>query len=483
MFMTTLTLPAWQWAAAAFAAAAVVALGLLTFSKKLRAGVRKLGGWLFLPAALALIVLFVLLARWYPRPWREQRAIPELFVPGYWIWLPLFLLGAGISIWIFLRMLRAAQTPASARGERFPDLEVAWEEIEVRLDHEGINLADQRVYLLIGPDEEVTEALIRSSDPTLLARAPEAPSPIHAYALDDGVLLSCAGASAFGTFETGRKDGAARLEALCNLLKAVRPECPIVRGVALVLPMDWASHRQAVEQAAALRDDLRALRHALKLRCPVYVLFPRMELTPGFTDYIERLREQVSPRMIEQRVGFGVPRTEPFSGELAQRGLNWLADLFHNWILNLMVGGLGDSKSNRRLILLDFEFRRYRKRIRSILESALATRKGGEPILFRGCYFVASGDRQTDRAFSAGLLRGSRSRVLADHVETHWSESALRDDRRYVRAAWRIAGIGATLCLPAWAIIISRAPWAGVAGLLALILTWVVILLYLGRQT
>jgi hypothetical protein len=480
--MTTLTLPAWPWAAA-FAALAVVLLGLLAFSKKLRAKVFKLGGWLFWILPLALIVLFVMLARWYPRPWREERAIPELFVPGYWVWLPFFLLGAGVSVWVFLRVLRAAQTPISAGGERYPDLEAAWEEIEVRLEHEGINLANQNVYLLIGPDEEVAESLIRSAEPILLAKAPEGPAPIHAYALDDGILLSCSGASAFGTFETGRKDGAARLEALCNLLKAVRSDCPIVRGVALLLPMDWASHRQAVEHASALRDDLRALRLALKLRCPVYTLFPRMEITPGFTDYIDRLRLQVSPRMIDQRVGFGVPRTEPFSGDLAQRGLNWLADLFHNWILSLMVGGLEDPLSNRRLMLMDLEFRRYRKRLRSILESALATRKGSEPILFRGCYFVASGDQQAERAFSAGLLRGTRGRVLADHVETRWSASALRDDQRYVRTAWLIAGVGALLCLPAWAVILRQAPWAGALGLLALMIAWVVILISLAHKT
>ena len=41
--------------------------------------------------------------------------------------------------------------------------------------------------------------------------------------------------------------------------------------------------------------------------------------------------------MLDQRVGFAVPASQEFSGDLVQRGLAWMSGWFHSWILNLMA--------------------------------------------------------------------------------------------------------------------------------------------------
>jgi type VI secretion system protein ImpL len=103
-------------------------------------------------------------------------------------------------------------------------------------------------------------------------------------------------------------------------------------------------------------------------------------------------------------------------------------------------------------------------------------------VLFRGCYFVATGQGRDERAFAAGLLRGARGRILADHAATAWSEQARLDDRRHVRAAVAVGAVVGTICVLLWAGIILWAGWWGVGGLLAMTATWAVVLFRLPRR-
>ena len=134
----------------------------------------------------------------------------------------------------------------------------------------------------------------------VFARVPEGPAPIHAYATGDGVLLSVTGASGFGTQDA---QGSARLEDLCRRLLARDPERPPVRGVAVLFPISWAARPESVKWAAAVRDDLRAVQRAMKVRCPVFAIHVEMETVPGFLEFIDRM-----PRDFRgSRVGLSVP--------------------------------------------------------------------------------------------------------------------------------------------------------------------------------
>jgi len=466
-----------MWIAGLVAAVLSIIGGLFALPVILRFA-RRAGWWLLAAFGFALLVVGppLLTANRPPDP-----RLPSLFFDHYATSLVGFGLASFAAIASLIRLLRRPRpgpmpdAPTAEAAGHFPDLEAAWAEIRRRLEQVEIDLAGQNVYLLLAPDEEAAAGLVGAAGLRLFAEAPEGPAPVHAYATADGVLLDCAGASSLGSQDAA---GVARLEALCRLLLAERPDCPIVRGVAVVFPNDWAAQADAPRRAGAVRDDLQAIGRVLKVRCPTYAIFTQMEAVPGVPEFLARM----TAPMLAQRAGFAVPTTQEFSGDLVDRGLVWMSGWFRSWILNLISADPLDDRGNGQLARLDHEIRRRRKRYRGQLESAFATPRDREPVLFRGCYFVATGAGPDAQAFAAGLLRGPRARLIADHVSTRWGLAAEADDRRYRRLAAVVAIGGGLILVPAWLWMASLSLlW--LIGLLALAVAWVVVFLRLpGRR-
>jgi type VI secretion system protein ImpL len=178
--------------------------------------------------------------------------------------------------------------------------------------------------------------------------------------------------------------------------------------------------------------------------------------------------------VLNGRVGFSVPGSIPFSGELISRGLTWTAGWFHSWILNRMSEDPLDQASNNELFSLGQEVRRFRKRLRAIMEAAFSTHQDVVSVLFQGCYFAATGAAPVQQAFATGLFRGPRSRVIAGHQATRWGVDALDEDRRYRRITLGVALAGGLMALVAWLYIIGETQnsfwWI---GLVALIIAWI----------
>jgi type VI secretion system protein ImpL len=466
-----------QWLALA-AGLSITALGTYVLARQSwRWGWR----WLFVAVALVLTVVLLIVMPWrYPAANFLDPGLPPLFLNHFWPWVWVFVMGIGGSLFFLVRARRLARPALRAEaapmgGERFPDIETAWKEILLRFDQAQIDLASQHLIVVLAPDEDWPAALIQAAGLQLFAQAPETQAPIHAYATSDGVLLSAAGASAFGTQDA---QGIARLEALGRLIRGVRPDCPVLGGVVLLLPRTWAGQPESVQWAAAVRDDLRALQRVLKIRSPIFVLISEMETAPGFPEFIRRM----SNALRRNRCGFAVPSAQVFSGDLVQRGLVWMSGWFHGWSLSLMADDMLNQGGNNRLFRLDMEFRRYRKRFRALVEAALTTPRESEPVLFRGCYFAATGANPEQQAFLGGLLRGAQARIFAEHVATDWTAEALADDRRYQRLALAVGLGGGTLTLLAWVyiIVVTQNPWWWL-GLGAVVLTWIVALVRLSR--
>jgi type VI protein secretion system component VasK len=426
-------------------------------------------GWLVVAAVLTAAIGW--LPRRYPSEEFLNPILPALFARGFWVWVCVLALGSAFSLPALVRSLRAARSSAEAEADqsatRDPEVDAAWREIRSRMIQAQIDLGRQRVYLLLAPDEQWTEALVRSAGLQVFVQAPDVPAPIHAYGTPDGVLLSVTGASAFGTQDPG---GSARLGDLCRKLQPREAELPAVRGIAVVLPISWAAQPDSVKSAAALREDIRAVQRALKVRCPVFALFVEMETVPGSPEFIARMPKD----FLSNRVGFAVPGSIPFSGELIARGLTWTAGWFHSWVLNRMSEDPLDQASNNELFSLGHEVRRFRNRLRAVMEAAFSTHQGVEPVLFQGCYFAATGATPAQQAFAAGLLRGLRSRVIAGHQATRWAAEALEEDRRYRWIALGVALCGGLMTLIAWLYIISETQnplwWL---GLVAVIVGWI----------
>lgn len=470
--MNFLSMQVWQWVAA-IGTAVLMFIGALLAPASLKARLAKYRWWFVGLAVLVLAYVFlVALPRREPPGRFPASALPEMFRPGYWAWVFAFLmgmLGAGLAVFVQLRGAgRTAGLEALDGG--FPDLDAAWDEIGARLSQAKIDAASQRYYLLLAPTEDDAAALIDAAGLQVFAQGPAGPSPIHAYATSEGILLSCAGACHFGT--PGDPEAVARLEHLAQRFLALKPDCAVVRGVVVLLPMPWCARPESVREASAIRDDLQTLQRVLGVQPPAFAVFTGIQSVPGLDEFTRRIAAQVSPQMLDQRVGFAVPSTHEFSGDLVQRGLIWQSGWLRVWTLNLLAGDPTNHRGNGELYLFDAEFRRYRRRLRSILESAFSTHRESEPVLFRGCYFVADGNGRQERAFAAGLLRGSRSRIVADHVAADWTEEAARADRRYGLAALGVGLVGGLPCLAVWLFIIARLPVVGWAGLLGLLVAW-----------
>jgi type VI secretion system protein ImpL len=394
-----------------------------------------------------------------------------------WTWILGFALIALTAVAWLVRGAWPAPAPAADEGAtagRFPDLDAAWETVTLRLGQAGIILADQDIYLMLAPAAGASAAVVRSAGVQLFAQVSEESSPLHAFATADGVLLDCAWASRFGV---ANELGTARLEHLCRMLLRLDPERPVVRGVVVLFPVDWAADAGAAARAAAVREDLRAIQEMLRIRPPVFALFDRAEKLAGCPEFIARVPEP----MRLSRCGFALPSSVRFSGDLVRRGLSWLSGWFDSWTGNLMAGDLLDAFANGRLYVLTREVRRRRRRWGDVMEAAFATHRESEPTPLRGCYLVASGEAPGDSAFTAGLLRGPRSRIMADAVLTDWTEEARRDDRAYRRTALVIGLVGGLLTLLAWAWIVRQHPLWWI-GLLAVVLAWIATILRLATR-
>ncbi|WZP00765.1 type VI secretion protein IcmF/TssM N-terminal domain-containing protein [Isosphaeraceae bacterium EP7] len=426
--------------------------------------------------AVSLAILFlVVLPRVFPDATASLGDLPELFRGWFWAWLLAFALGVLFSVTFLVRVILASRPSGVAEPDesrvdgRYPEIDAAWDEILLRLAQARIELADQHVYLVLSPDEDAMSSLVESAGLQVFARAPEGPAPLHAYAVADGVLISVSGASAFGMRDSA---GAQRLEDVCHKLRALDPDRPALLGVVVLVPLGWAGQPDSVKWAASVRDDLRAIERSTLVSCPVFALFGEMESAPGFAEFLARM----SPASRQGRCGFAVPPSREFDGDLARDGLAWMAGWFDGWALSLMADDPMNSLGNGELLTLGNEFRRYRKRLRSILESAFSTMRPVDPVQFRGCYFAATGHNPSSQAFAAGLFRGPTARVIREHVAARWTTQAVEDDRRYRRLALVVAGVGLALLIPAWFYILAEAEWLRplwYAALAALVVAWI----------
>lgn len=412
----------------------------------------------------------------YKFPGDIDERLPDAFRE----WLHYWFFGLGLVTLYSLAHLVATLVRVSAGPEAdtasadgpFADLQAAWQEILIQLSKARIDPAGKDLYLLIGPDESLAASVTGAAGLQFFAKAPAAPeAPIHCQAVSDALFLSCAGASALGRQDS---EGTARLEYICRLIASLNPERPILRGIAILLPFDWAGRPDFLRQSSAMRDDLQTIRRTFRLRCPTLTIFCLQESIPGFNDFASRLPSNLR----HQRCGFSVPLSQGTETAVIRRGMVWMTRWFHVWSLNLMVANIQDKDGNGRLLSMNSAMRANRDGLVRILESGLTVHQQDEPILYRGCYFVACGPMPENYAFAAGLLNGARKgRLMADRDLTTWSREAEQLDRNYRRAACAIGLASIAATLPIWTLGIIPTPGGtlskfGLAALAVLGLVW-----------
>jgi hypothetical protein len=405
--------------------------------------------WILALVTVGVILLVIWQQDQVPKRDDLDQALPEVFKPPFFAWWVLVLSLAAlylavhlVSVWI--RTRPRVEGEVAGEPARFPDLETAWEEIQIRLSHARYDVGQQKVFLLLGTDESIAASVIQSAGLQLFAQAPvDENAPIHAYATADGLFLSCAGASAWGR---GDEEGTERLVALCRKILALNPEQPVLRGVGVLYPLKEAAAGELIQGVGALRNDLQTIRAELNVRCPTLAVFCLREPYGGFEEFARRIPSNVRIR----RCGFAVPPAQRFDRAAAQKGLGWLVQWFSTWSLKLMTDEYHETRGNNDLVIMNATLWRDLPALCHLVEVSFSTHAQAEPILVRGCYFVVCEPEPEARAFAAGLINGKASRMIADAVHTSWSRGADAIDRRYRLVALGLALATAMITLPIW---------------------------------
>ena len=430
---------------------------------------------------VALLVIGLGVGLFYDRPPREMKeGLPETFVNYFTLWV--FVLGVAAILTTSHLVGTLVREHWGGKGEEttseHPDIDAAWQEVQIQMSRARIDLSEQAVYILLSPEESLAASMIGAAGLQLFARAPVAPdAPLHGYAIADALFLSCAGMYAAARPPTEEKaepspqDGTARLEHLCRLIAAANPERPNLRGIAVLIPYEWTRSNDSLLKVSAIRDDLQTIRQVFKLRCPTVTVFCMRESLPGFSEFTTRLPARERRQM---RCGFSAPVSH--SRDVFRRGMDWMTRWFELWSLNLMVGDVQNTRGNARLLAMTMALRENRDNLVGLLESALTVHLQAEPLLYRGSYFVGISSEPDRNAFSAGLLKG---RLLLDKNLTQWARDADRVDRRYRLASLALGIVigGGSLWIWVSGIILRLEDlggwmWAAIAGLGLLVLLW-----------
>lgn len=444
--------------------------------------------WILILVTVGIVLLIALNRDRVPGPADLDPDLPWAFFPPRFLFWILVLTLASLYLIVHLlgQWIRAVWgRPPADEGEetKFEDLETAWDEIQIRLSHAQYDVAKHKVFLLLSTDEGLAASMMTSAGLQFFTQAPvDAAAPIHAYATADGLFLSCAGASSWGR---GDGEGAARLDWLCQKLRALNLEMPVLGGLGILFPLEKAASTEVLQGVGALRNDLQSIRDVLQVRCPTIAVFCQHEPDPCFEEFTVRLPAGVRAR----RCGFSFPATQVFDHAAANKGLGWLVQWFYTWSLKLMTDHYGMKEGNSKLLLMNARLWRDLGALGRLIDTAFSTHSRSEPVLVRGSYVVACGPDPAGHAFVSGLIGGKASKMVADAAQTVWSRSAHEVDRRYRLAALGL-GLGcAAIVLPVWfwGIIAYMEelrephpswPWLAWTCLGALALTWAAGLLY-----
>ncbi|MEM6471425.1 MAG: type VI secretion protein IcmF/TssM N-terminal domain-containing protein [Planctomycetota bacterium] len=229
-------------------------------------------------------------------------------------------------------------------------------------------------------------------------------------------------------------ESTAKLAYLCKLFKKLRdPLCPI-NGILVSTPFRMladGSQDMVNQILVALKADLACLRGSLRVRCGVTHIVDSMELETGFRELVRRVGAE---RSSVQRFGKGYGLWNIPDARQLDAVVKHACGAFEDWSYLLFREGDGLSKpGNRHLYSLLCRIRStFQPRLAHLIQSAYSVNPNGtqlsetEPLLFSGCYFVASGPRPDRQAFLASVFR----KATTEEEELEWGSEAVAEEDR-----------------------------------------------------
>lgn len=222
-----------------------------------------------------------------------------------------------------------------------------------------------------------------------------------------------------------------RLQAACQYLRnARRPLCPI-NGILALLPFELihATAEEMEELERAVRNDLDVVRDELSLRAPVTTLVVGLEKESGFRELVRRVGREKSAT---QRFGGRFDTRAVAAADHLRSFSSHVCGAFEDWAYTLFrAKGALSRPGNTRLYSLLCKVRCVLKhKLGRLLANGIGfdarQTNAGEPHLFSGCYFAATGRSADRQAFTRGVLE----KLVAEQEQIEWTDQAVALDRR-----------------------------------------------------
>ncbi|HJL14167.1 MAG TPA: type VI secretion system membrane subunit TssM [Sandaracinaceae bacterium LLY-WYZ-13_1] len=240
---------------------------------------------------------------------------------------------------------------------------------------------------------------------------------------NEAVLLDTAGR--WTTEEEDRDEW----HAFLDLIKKFRPEKPL-NGIIAAVSLDQlggAHEEEVASLARRMRERVDEVQNRLQMSLPVYVLFTKADLVPGFVETFGDLSKQERGQVW----GFTVPLADPPSDPGAHFGERFdeLADVVQKRSLRRMGE---ERKIETRELIHSFpqQFVSLRRNCEMLVSQLFESSVFGETPMFRGCYFTSGTQegRPIDRVMhKMAEAFGIRSEVQLGEPVTEAKSYFLRD--------------------------------------------------------
>ena len=256
-------------------------------------------------------------------------------------------------------------------------------------------LYEQPWYVIIGPPGAGKTTALKNANLTFPLEADTGEIEVAGsggtrlcewYFTDSAVLIDTAGR--YTTQESDAAVDRAGWEGFLDLLRRTRPSQPL-NGVIVAIAVDElisgsADHRQV--HARAVRRRLKELNDRLGVRLPVYVMFTKVDLLAGFTEYFDDLDRE--------RRGQVWGTTFPVSGPAGGPAAGFRSELRD--LLAALTARVNDRLQeergpDRRPAILGFpaQVASLEEPLAEFLEEAFGARQLDPAGFLRGCYFVS----------------------------------------------------------------------------------------------
>ncbi len=176
-----------------------------------------------------------------------------------------------------------------------------------------------------------------------------------------------------------------------DLLKRHRPRQPINGVLVVVAPVELArlSEAERAERAAAVRERLLELSERLGVRFPVYVVFSKLDLVLGFSEFFESLGREERAQVWGSTLAFDDGRDD--DGAVAEFGASF--DGLVSRLERRVVRRLQEEADGRRRArMLDFpaQLATFKPTLQSFLAQVFLTNRFEAKLLLRGFYLTSA---------------------------------------------------------------------------------------------